>query len=344
MVETDPNLAEEAQPCIYIVDDLPGQLGGLLDFLDAAGYQVRVAASGQIALERLAHVQPDIILLDVTMPGIDGYETCRRLKADPHWRDTPVLFLTSLNDPVDKVRGFEVGAVDFVTKPLHAEEVLARVRAHLKIRSLQAALEEQNDLLRQAVALRVEAEAQLQESLDRAVIIVDERDAIGFCTRLARQLLTKYFPGHDAPRRLPAPLTAWLERGGEEAWRTEQSGARLEARLFAEKGPVRSRMLTLDETLLVVDSPSSLLRLGVTTREAEVLYWIAYGKSNPEIAQILVAALNTIKRHVQNILVKLGVESRLAAALKAAEILGLRNAEVTVGRGDQSQPKAQSQK
>lgn len=178
---------------ILIVDDVPANLGVLLDFLDTAGYEVLVAESGRGALDQLAYAEPDIILLDVTMPGIDGYETCRRVKADERWRDTPVLFLTALNEPTDKVRGFEVGAVDFISKPLHPEEVLARVRAHLQIRSLQRDLEEKNALLEKAVALRLEAENQLQQSLDRAVLIVCEQDQIQFCTRLAGRLLARYF-------------------------------------------------------------------------------------------------------------------------------------------------------
>ena len=319
--------SDEPCPSILIVDDLPGNLGGLLDFLHDAGYEVRVAASGESALERMERTRPDIILLDVNMPGIDGFETCRRLKADARWKDTPVLFLTALNDLVDKVRGFEVGAVDFISKPLQAEEVLARVRAHLQIRALQQTLADQNELLRAAIALRVEAEAQLQESLQSAVVIVHDHDAMGFCTRLARQLLDKYFPDHAGLRRLPAALSAWAQNGGgSEPWHLENDGARLEARLYAERPLGRSWLLTLEETVLVPDSPSNLWRLGLTVRETEVLYWIAHGKSNPEIAIILGAALNTIKRHVQSLLMKLGVESRLAAALQAAEILGLHHA------------------
>lgn len=327
MPTTDGGNAERP-PCILIVDDLPGNLGGLLDFLHDAGYEVRVAASGEIALERLEWTRPDIILLDVNMPGLDGYETCRRLKADVRWRETPVLFLTAQDDPADKVHGFEVGAVDYITKPLHGEEVLARVRAHLQIRALQRTLEEQNELLRQAVALRLEAEEQLQESLESAVIVVNGRDTIGFCTRLARQILSRYFPEHDDARCLPVPLARWAQAGSAtESWHAEQAGTRLEARLFAERQPGRSWLLTLEETSLAVDSPANLVRLGLTAREAEVLYWIAHGKSNPEISIILSAALNTIKRHVQNILIKLGVESRLAAALQAATLLGLRDFE-----------------
>ena len=313
---------------ILIVDDVPANLGVLLDFLDTAGYQVLVAESGESALAQLAYATPDIILLDVTMPGIDGYETCRRLKSDAHWRDTPVLFLTALNETMDKVRAFEVGAVDFISKPLHPEEVLARVRAHLQIRSLQQDLEEKNALLEKAVALRIEAENQLQQSLDRAVLVVRDQKHIQFCTRLARRLLQRYFPEARAQNILPAPLVEWSSNGhGNEAWTKDLGETRLQARMFAEPRPGASFMLLLEEEAASGGSPASLLCLGLTRREAEVLFWIAHGKSSPEIAIIVEAALNTVKKHVQNILLKLGVESRLAAALRATEILGMSDAD-----------------
>ena len=309
---------------ILIVDDVPANLGVLLDFLDTAGYQVLVAESGKGALSQLEYAQPDIILLDVAMPGIDGFETCRRLKKDERWRDTPVLFLTALNETTDKVRGFEVGAVDFISKPLHPEEVLARVRAHLQIRSLQQDLEEKNALLEKAVALRIEAENQLQQSLDRAVLVVSEGNRIQFCTRLARRLLKRYFPPTRDEDLLPAPLVDWSNNGqAKEPWEKELKETRLEVRLFAETKQSACFMLLLEECAVGGESPDSLLCLGLTAREAEVLFWIAHGKTSPEIAIILDAALNTVKKHVQNILLKLGVETRLAAALRANQILGL---------------------
>ena len=313
---------------ILIVDDVPANLGVLLDFLDTAGYQVLVAESGESALSQLAYARPDIILLDVTMPGIDGYETCRRLKHDSQWRDTPVLFLTALNETTDKVRAFEVGAVDFISKPLHPEEVLARVRAHLQIRSLQQDLEEKNALLEKAVALRIEAENQLQQSLDRAVLIVRDHDQILFCTRLARRLLDRYFPSGSHTNRLPPPLVEWSMNGQtREPWTKEMEETRLQARMFAETERGASFMLLLEEHAIGGGSPASLLCLGLTPREAEVLFWIAHGKTSPEIAIILDAALNTVKKHVQNILLKLGVETRLAAALRASEILGMADVD-----------------
>ncbi len=321
---------------VLIVDDVPANLGVLLDFLGEAGYEVLVAESGEGALLQLTYARPDIILLDVAMPGMDGFETCRRLKAEERWKDVPVLFLTALTEPVDKVHGFEVGAVDFISKPLHPEEVLARVRAHLEIRALQQALEEKNTLLQKAVALRLEAENQLQQSLDRAVIIVFEKSRIEFCTRLARRLLERYFPAHRSDATLPPTLAEWAVGGhAHEPWCAEQAETRLEARLFAEPGPRGDCfMLLLEESLTTAGSPASLLRLGLTAREAEVLYWIAHGKTSPEIAIILDAALNTVKKHVQNILVKLGVETRLAAALRATEILGLPGVDAARFRAD----------
>ena len=325
-----PDPGEGSRPHILIVDDLPANLGVLLGFLEGAGYEVLVAASGEGALARLPYMQPDIILLDVNMPGIDGYETCRRLKADPRWRDTPVLFLTALDDPVDKVRGFKVGAVDYITKPLHPEEVLARVHSHLQIRFLQQALAEKNELLEHAMARRLEAEAQLQQSLDRAVLVVDDLGRIEFCTRLARRLLERYLPDHPDPGTLPAPLGRWLAGGlAFGPWRAELAESQLEVQLFAPSQPGTCLMLLLEEKMLVTNSPARLLRLGLTVREAEVLYWIAHGKSNQEVSLILAASLNTIKKHVSNLLVKMGAENRLVAALQAAELLELGTQEPT---------------
>ena len=336
-VPTNPDdfTADPKRPAILIVDDVPANLGVLLAFLEEANYEVLVAESGESALSQLEYAVPDIILLDVMMPGLDGYETCRRLKADTRWREVPVFFLTALNEPTDKVLGFAVGAVDFVSKPLYPEEVLARVRAHLEIRALQRELTERNALLRQAVALRLEAEAQLQQSLDRAVLVVSGREEIQFCTRLARQILDRFFPDHADSLSLPPALVDWAAGGvATGAWRQGQGDLRLEARLFSEGAAGGCFMLLLEETLIAAPgSPAALLRLGLTVREAEVLYWIAHGKTGPEIAIILAAAPNTIKKHVQNILVKLGVETRLAAALQAAELLGLQSAELARLRG-----------
>ncbi len=325
MVEIEP--AAPARPHVLIVDDLPANLGVLQGVLEEAGFQVLVATSGERALTRLAYMRPDLILLDVNMPGLDGYETCRRLKADARWHEVPVIFLTAQDDPTDKLRGFEAGAVDYITKPLHAEEVLARVRAHLQIRSLQRALAEKNALLETAMARRLEAEAQLQQGLDRAVLVADPGGEVEFCTRLAQRLLKRYFPGHPDNATLPPALVHWLSRPPGEPWTTELKDSRLEVQRFAPSDPGAYVVLLLAEKLTGVGSPARLLHLGLTTSEADVLYWVAHGKSNQEVALILGKTLNTIKKHVANLILKMGVENRLTAALQAAEILELKAVE-----------------
>ena len=134
---------------VLIVDDTPANLGVLVEYLTAAGYRTLIAEDGEDALEQVNHALPDVILLDVMMPGLDGFETCKRLKENPATADIPVLFMTALSGTDDKVKGFAVGAVDYVTKPLQSEEVLARVRTHLTMRAQRQQIAEQAALLEQ---------------------------------------------------------------------------------------------------------------------------------------------------------------------------------------------------
>ena len=156
---------------LLIVDDTPTNLEILVDFFADAGFEVYVATSGEHALTQVNEVPPDLILLDVMMPGIDGFETCRRLKACAETKDIPVIFITALSDAVDKVKGLTIGAVDYVTKPLQQEEVLARVNTHLTIRNLQRSLEEKNQALQQEIMERKRTEKALHvysEKLEEA--------------------------------------------------------------------------------------------------------------------------------------------------------------------------------
>lgn len=147
---------------LLIVDDTPTNLDVLVDFFIEHNFEVFVATDGESALEQLAHIQPDLILLDIMMPGLDGFETCQRIKAQERLKDIPVIFMTALSDTTDKVQGFQVGAVDYITKPIQHEEVLARVNTHMQLRSLQARLESINEELEQRVAERT---ADLQKAL-----------------------------------------------------------------------------------------------------------------------------------------------------------------------------------
>ncbi len=150
------------QNTILIVDDMPNNLGALLDYLTDFGFEVLVAEDGESAIEQVEYALPDLILLDVLMPGIDGFETCSRLKSNQTTKDIPVIFMTALSDAEDKVKGFSVGGVDYVTKPIQQAEVLARVTTHLSIRNLQKQLQQQNECLQQEICDRIKIEQQLQ--------------------------------------------------------------------------------------------------------------------------------------------------------------------------------------
>lgn len=142
------------QDSILIVDDTPTNLKVLFDVLNQSGFKVSIAKSGESALKKVHEALPDLILLDVMMPGIDGFETCRRLKANPRTKDIPVIFMTVLSEVGDKVKGLKLGAVDYITKPIEQEEVLARINVHLELRKAQLRLmqEEKMSALGQLVA------------------------------------------------------------------------------------------------------------------------------------------------------------------------------------------------
>jgi signal transduction histidine kinase len=156
--------ADLAAKTILIVDDMPANLEVVTGHLEIQGYCAVVALGGEEGIERAEFVLPDLILLDVMMPGLDGFETCRRLKANPRTREIPVIFMTALADTGDKLTGFSVGAVDYVTKPLNGAEVLARIDTHLTLYALRQQLAAQNAQLQAEIAAREEIQAALQRS------------------------------------------------------------------------------------------------------------------------------------------------------------------------------------
>jgi len=178
---------------ILIIDDTPANLGIVVEHLEGHGFRVNVAQDGEEGVMRAGLVQPDLILLDVMMPGIDGFETCRRLKASGETRDIPVIFMTALVDTHDKITGFSAGGVDYITKPFQIEEVLARVTTHLALRSAQKRLAEQNVQLQQEVAMRQRAEADLQHA----------NDALEEEQKVSERLLLNLLP-HPIAERLKA--------------------------------------------------------------------------------------------------------------------------------------------
>jgi signal transduction histidine kinase len=148
---------------ILIVDDTPTNLEVLFETLNREGFEVSVATGGESALKQVEYALPDLILLDVMMPGMNGFETCQHLQSNPLTKDVPVIFMTALADSTDKVRGLSLGAVDYITKPFQQEEVLARIQIHLRLRNLSKMLAEQNTQLKQEVEKRTVVESDLQK-------------------------------------------------------------------------------------------------------------------------------------------------------------------------------------
>ena len=290
---------------VLIVDDVPDNLSVLHDALDESGYTVLVATSGEAALQRAAQALPDIVLLDAMMPGMDGFEVAKRLKAAAGTAHIPIIFMTGLTDTEHLVAALEAGGVDYVTKPIKPKEVMARMGVHM-----QGA--------RQARQTRNALDAFGYASI--TVRAIDGR--LMWQTPLARDLLLAYY-GTSAPKA-PEPVVGWLRRHLADAQRQIEP-----PRLTAELGPrrlsFRLHQQTGDDDWLIVmrevsdtaviEAMSFAFKL--TAREAEVLYWVVKGKINRDIADILGSSPATVKKHLEHILAKLGVETRTAAASMA---------------------------
>jgi len=202
----NPSHDEESQGLILIVDDTPHNLQILSTALTKQGYQVRGAANGPMALIGARNIMPDLILLDIKMPEMDGYTVCERLKADMGTQDIPVIFISALDDALDKVKAFSVGGVDYITKPFQLAEILARVENQLTIGRLQKEQRQQNEKLQAEVRDRTAAEAQIQAlnaDLEQRVIQRTERLNQEITKRETAQELLRYMAMHDPLTDLP---------------------------------------------------------------------------------------------------------------------------------------------
>ncbi|MDP3293364.1 MAG: response regulator transcription factor [Nevskia sp.] len=277
---------------ILIVDDVAENLAVAHDALDGAGYRVRVATSGLAALDSARLQPPDLILLDAMMPGVDGFETCRRLKADLATRPIPIVFMTGLTDTDHVVRGFQAGGIDYITKPIRPQEVIARIASHLRNARLVAETQAASD------------------AAGDAIVSIDDVGRVNWATPLARSWLAGVCTGDH---RLPDALLRWLAigEGGSPNFSLQGNGQRL---AFSKLGERR----LLVQRHEAVPEPEALMRLlPLTAREAEVLYWVVLGKTNPEIAGVLEMSPRTVNKHLEHIFTKLAVETRTAAATVA---------------------------
>jgi DNA-binding NarL/FixJ family response regulator len=287
---------------VLIVDDVPENLSLLHDALDEAGYAVLVATNGESALQRARQTMPDVILLDAVMPGMDGFEVARQLKADPATEPIPIIFMTGLTDTEHVVAAFSVGSADYVTKPIRPSEVLARIARHVQS------------------ARQMHQARSVLDAYGQACMAIRPTDgALLWQTPLSRTLMHKYGSADEA--RLAARLHAWLQA----ALAKPQPAAPLE--IMGEEGRMVCALhgRTDEGECLVVlheESNSAMTRVlvdafRVTEREAEVLYWVIHGKTNRDIGDILGISHRTINKHLENLFEKLGVETRTAAAAVA---------------------------
>ncbi len=282
---------------VLLVDDAPASLGALCSELEAEGYTVLVARDGEAALAQIDLAVPDAILLDALMPGLDGFETCRRIKAQPAWAHVPVVFMTGLAETEHIVAGFGAGGVDYVVKPVRAQEVLARLATHV----------------RNARAVRLAREA--VDVGGMGVLVADARGRLAWRSPQAQVWLAEFFAAGDEA------CIAWLTAAGGEAERGGAEGRVLAARRLGEAG--------LGETMWLLrvraagEAPASrLATAALTPRETEVLSWIAKGKTNRDVAEILGMSPRTVNKHLEHVFEKLGVETRAAAAALASRELG----------------------
>ena len=283
-----------------VIDDSPETLRLLTDALDNAGMTVMVALDGAAAMRIVDQITPDIILLDAVMPGMDGFETCRRLKRDGALSNVPVIFMTGLAETEHIVRGLEAGGVDYVTKPIVIEEMLARIRVHLA-----------NARLTQS------ARAALDVS-GRYLLAVNRQGKVMWATPQAQKLLTDSLGAVGAEELvLPEQLQQWLDAAQKKtgAKATVSFPAHPELQLhYMGKAGGNEFLLRLAKDTSANLPPEFTSEFGLTTREGEVLSWLSKGKTNRDIAQILGLSPRTVDKHLEQIYAKLGVENRTAAA------------------------------
>ena len=294
---------------ILIVDDTPANLAYLSDALNDAGYKVLVALDGRTALETLRLVTPDIILLDAVMPGMDGFDTCSVIKNDAATCDIPVVFMTALVDTPHVVRAFEAGAIDYVTKPVNQEEMLARLVTHIQ---------------------RARALHRAQKSVEacgKAGMTLDTSGKITWQTPRVQRWLAEYC-AEDATPYMWSRLRAWISSIEEGKGAATGIGAHFSLTQqcgqltihYVGKVAQGEHLLLLHEDRADVSAQRLSEGLKLTTREAEVLNWLAAGKTDRDIAAILGISPRTVNKHLEHIYPKLGVETRAAAAAVASRL------------------------
>lgn len=297
---------EKEQDIVLLVDDSPESLGFLTTALEDAGVTVLVARSGDAALRIVERVIPDVVLMDAVMPGLDGFETCRRMKAMTQLTHVPIIFMTGLTETEHIVHALESGGVDYLSKPISLDELRARIRVHL------------------ANARRAQSARIALDAAGRHLVAFAADGAVLWSTPQANRLLER--SGMDAALRpdMSRNFAAWhLADGGRsqpgDAFTLTAPGA--VGLQFSYLGMVGGDEYLFRLSRAQEDGQEDILRqaFGLTQRESEVLLWIARGKSNRDIGDILGLSPRTVNKHLEQVYTKLGVENRASAAIKAIQ-------------------------
>jgi DNA-binding NarL/FixJ family response regulator len=293
---------------VLVVDDTPETLGFLTDTLDHAGFTVLIATDGEAALDLVDEITPDIVLMDAVMPGINGFETCRRLKREKLLTGLPVIFMTGLSETEHVVEGLAAGGVDYVTKPIVVDELLARIRVHLANARMASG-----------------TQAALDDS-GRFLLATDRAGRLLWCTPKAKALLAELFPEqHSLDMCVPQAVMEQLLHLRREGVSTVRpllsvAGRCLEFAMLSSIGP-DELLFRVTEVHSGGDEQCLQQTLALTSREAEVLLWISRGKANRDIGAILNISPRTVNKHLEQVFVKLGVENRASAAARAVRAL-----------------------
>jgi DNA-binding response OmpR family regulator/DNA-binding CsgD family transcriptional regulator len=298
---TLPPAKPENQRVILVVDDALDTLRMLCDALMEENYIVLVAQDAKEALARLDVVVPDGILLDAVMPGMDGFELCQRIKATPAWAHVPIVFMTGLSDTEQIVRGFAVGGVDYVVKPLSIPEVLARLNVH--VRNARAAR-----LAREAV-----------DVAGLGTLLLDRHGRIAWRSPQAAAWLAQAFGSDAGPG---SETTTWLMQAlADHEARVALSPQQTLIARHIGAAELGETMLLLQAVAQESQIDERLRNVSLTPRETEVLSWVAKGKTNRDIADILGMSPRTVNKHLEHVFEKLGIETRSAAAAIAGKLL-----------------------
>lgn len=298
--------APRPRDIVLIVDDSPETLGFLTDALEQSGFSVLIATSGPAALKVVDKITPDIVLMDAVMPDMDGFDTCRRLKALADIAPVPVIFMTGLTETEHIVHALESGGVDYLSKPINIDELRARIRVHLgNARSTQSA----------RVAL---------DAAGRHLLAVRGDGALHWSTPQATRLIEAAIGSENGLDAVSDQIAIFLRdrtSGRDAPLVIESSGVPVLQLAFLGTIGSDEYLFRLTAVSQTTDEEALRRHFSLTMREAEVLVWIAKGKSNRDIAEILGLSARTVNKHLEQIYVKLGVENRASAAVKATNAL-----------------------